>query len=195
MNSNIELKYTRIRDVKSPVRGTAEAAGAAEGRSGGGEAGDAGRAHRPEETGWEFERELLFRAVRQAHRRTPGDSQRVRQTAERAAPAHAGHSGILGGTVGAGVRAVAALGRLTEDDDSDNPEEQKRKQEARQAASNAGAILGLAIGAIEAFSQNNQSLTRTTDEEQSIEEEEGFKEFLAGLDEEYGYEEAQQQTM
>ena len=74
-------------------------------------------------------------------------------------------------------------------------EEQKRKQEARQAASNAGAILGLAIGAIEAFSQNNQSLTRTTDEEQSIEEEEGFKEFLAGLDEEYGYEEAQQQTM
>ena len=27
MNSNIELKYTRIRDVKYPVRGTAEAAG------------------------------------------------------------------------------------------------------------------------------------------------------------------------
>lgn len=75
-------------------------------------------------------------------------------------------------------------------------EEQKRKQEARQAASNAGAILGLAIGAMEAFSQSNQSLTRTTDEEQTIEEEEeGFKEFLAGLDEEYGYEEAQQQTM
>ena len=48
---------------------------------------------------------------------------------------------------------------------------------------------------MEAFSQNNQSLTRTTDEEQTIEEEEAFKEFLAGLDEEYGYEEAQQQTM
>lgn len=27
MNSNIELKYTKIRDVKSPVRGTDEAAG------------------------------------------------------------------------------------------------------------------------------------------------------------------------
>ena len=175
--------------------GTAEAAGAAEGRSGGGEAGDAGRTHRPEETGWEFERELLFRAVRQARSRTPGNPERVRQTAERAAPAHAGHGGILGGTVGAGVRAVTALGRLTEGGDSDDPEEQKRKQEARQAASNAGAILGLAIGAMEAFSQNNQSLTRTNDEEQSIEEEEGFKEFLAGLDEEYGYEEAQQQTM
>ena len=73
-------------------------------------------------------------------------------------------------------------------------EEQKRKQEARQAASNAGAILGLAIGAMEAISQNKQSLTRTTDEEQSVEEEEGFKEFLAGLDEEYGYEE-QKSTM
>ena len=78
---------------------------------------------------------------------------------------------------------------MTEGDDSDDPEEQKRKQEARQAASNAGAILGLAIGAMEAFSQNNQTLTRTTDEEQTIEEEEGFKEFLAGLNEEYGYEE------
>ena len=74
-------------------------------------------------------------------------------------------------------------------------EEQKRHQEARQAASNAGAILGLAIGAMEAITQSNQYLTRTTDEEQAIEEEEGFKEFLAGLDEEYGYEEAQQQTM
>ena len=42
------------------------------------------------------------------------------------------HGGILGGTVGAGVRAVAALGRLTEGDDSDNPEEQKRKQEAKE---------------------------------------------------------------
>ena len=90
---------------------------------------------------------------------------------------------------------MSALGRLTEDDDSDDPEEQKRKHEAQQAADNVGTVLGLAIGAIEAFTRNNQSLARTQDEEQQIEEEEEFNEFLAGLDEEYGYEEAQQQTM
>ena len=87
---------------------------------------------------------------------------------------------------------MSALGRLTEDEDSDDPEEQKRKYEAQQSADNVGAVLGLAIGAIEAFTQNNQSLAQTQDEDRQIEEEEEFNEFLAGLDEEYEYEEQQQ---
>ena len=90
---------------------------------------------------------------------------------------------------------MSALGRLTEDDDSDDPDEQKRKYEASQAASNVGAIIGLTIGAIESYIQNNQSLTQKPDEERQIEEEEEFNEFLARMDEEYGYEEEQQQTM
>ena len=84
---------------------------------------------------------------------------------------------------------MSALGRLTEDDDSDDPEEQKRKYEAQQAADNAGAVLGLAIGAIETFTRNNQSLTQEPDEDRQIEEEEDFNEFLARMDEEYGYDE------
>jgi hypothetical protein len=84
---------------------------------------------------------------------------------------------------------VSALERLTEEDDSDDPEEQKRKYEAQQAGSNVGAIIGLTIGAIEAFTRNNHSLTRPQDEEQQIEEEEEFNEFLARMDEEYGYDE------
>ena len=86
---------------------------------------------------------------------------------------------------------MSALGRLTEDD-SDDPEEQKRKHEAQQTADNVGAVLGLAIGAIEAFTRNNQSLNRIPDEEHQIEEEEEFNEFLAQMDEEYAYEEQQQ---
>ena len=84
---------------------------------------------------------------------------------------------------------------MTEDGDSDDPEEQKRKYEATQTASNVGAIIGLTIGAIEAITNNNHSLNRTQDEEHQIEEEEEFNEFLARMDEEYGYEEEQQQTM
>ena len=79
-----------------------------------------------------------------------------------------------------------------EEDNSDDPEEQKRKYEAQQAADNVGAVLGLAIGAIETFTNNNHSLTRPQDEEQQIEEEEEFNEFLARMDEEYAYEEQQQ---
>ena len=87
---------------------------------------------------------------------------------------------------------MSALGRLTEDEDSDDPEEQKRKYEAAQSASNVGALIGLTIGAIESYIQNKQSLTRPQDEERQIEEEEEFNEFLASLDEEYAYEEQQQ---
>lgn len=52
--------------------------------------------------------------------------------------------------------------------------------------------MGLAIGAISSFSRENQSLTRIPDENQIIEEEENFNEFLARMDEEYGYKEEQQ---
>ena len=90
---------------------------------------------------------------------------------------------------------MSALGRLTEEDDSDDPEEQKRKYEAAQSASNVGAIIGLTMVAIEAITQNNQSLTQEPDEDRQIEEEEEFNEFLAQMDEEYGYVEEQQQTM
>ena len=87
---------------------------------------------------------------------------------------------------------MSDLSRLTEESDSDDPEEQKRKHEAQQTADNVGAVLGLAIGAIEIFTNNNQSLTRPQDEDQQIEEEEEFNEFLARMDEEYEYEEQQQ---
>lgn len=90
---------------------------------------------------------------------------------------------------------MSALGRLTEEDDSDDPEERKRKYEATQSASNVGALIGLTIGAIESLTQINQSLTQEPDEEQQIEEEEEFNEFLAQMDEEYEYIEEQQQTM
>lgn len=90
---------------------------------------------------------------------------------------------------------MSVLGRLTEEGDSDDPEEQKRKYEAAQSASNVGAIIGLTIGVIESLTQNNQSLTQEPDEDRQIEEEEEFNEFLAQMDEEYGYVEEQQQTM
>jgi hypothetical protein len=66
--------------------------------------------------------------------------------------------------------------------DSDDPEERRRQMEADQAASNVGTILGLAVGAAMALT-----------EEQTIQDEQDYNEFLAELEaeEEHGF----QQTM
>ena len=55
--------------------------------------------------------------------------------------------------------------------DSDDPEERRRRMEADQAASNVGAILGLAVGAAMALT-----------EEQTIQDEQDYNEFLADLE-------------
>ena len=67
--------------------------------------------------------------------------------------------------------------------DSDDPEERRRRMEADQAASNVGTILGLAIGTAMALT-----------EEQTIQDEQDYNEFLAELEAEEG-DQIFQQTM
>ena len=67
--------------------------------------------------------------------------------------------------------------------DSDDPEERRRRMEADQAASNVGAILGLAIVTAMALT-----------EEQTIQDEQDYNEFLAELEAEEG-DQIFQQTM
>lgn len=142
-------------------------------------------------TGWEFEREVFLRTVQAALRQSPGITGGVWQTEQENQAVPVGYSIDFGGTLGIGLRGISALSRLT-DDDSDDPEEQRRRQEAAQEASNMGAIMGLTISAISALTQENQSLTGARDEERIIQEEEEFNEFLAQMDQEYGYKEEQQ---
>ena len=59
--------------------------------------------------------------------------------------------------------------------DSNDPEERRRRMEADQAASNVGAILGLAVGAALALT-----------EDQTIQDEQDYNEFLAELEAEEG---------
>lgn len=81
------------------------------------------------------------------------------------------------------MRGLASAGQLIEDD-SEDPEERHRRIEAEQAASNAGVLLGLAIGTTIALNKT---------EEQTIREEQDFNEFLAQMEVEE--EEQFQQTM
>ncbi len=140
-------------------------------------------------TGWENERAVFYRYIENALRQSQGYGRYG--PAFGAAHYEEGHQGIhpVGSAVGAGLRSAAALGRLI-DNDSDDPEEQRKKIEAQHTASNLGAVIGLAAGIIGVLTEKEKG-------EQFIQEEEGFKEFLAEMDREYEYEEEQswQQTM
>ncbi len=155
-----------------------------------GETGHSGNHPQHSATGWENERTVFYRHIENALRQSQGYGRYG--PAIGAAHYEEGCQGIhpVGSAVGDGLRSAAALGQLI-DNDSDDPEEQRKKIEAQQAASNLGAVIGIATGIIGALTEKEK------EDEQTIQEEEGFKEFLAEMDREYEYEEEQtwQQTM
>ena len=140
----------------------------------GGEAGDA--AHHPEffATGWECEREAFFRNLRNPAKQSQiygsnyfGAGQEAQKT-----PDH--HLDGIGATLGAGLRVLASAGGLIEDS-SEDPDERRKRLEAEQAGSNAGTVLGLAIGAA-------MALTKPEAEEHVIRDQQEFNEFLAQME-------------
>lgn len=87
------------------------------------------------ETGWERERVLFLRAAERAQR----DAALSQKALLDQPAAHSDYAGFA-----VGLDAVAAVAELFEGD-SDDPEEQRRRMEARQAAENVGVLLALAI--------------------------------------------------
>lgn len=99
------------------------------------------------ETGWESQRELLFRTLR-------GDRFRERvcesnQVADVSADHHSGAVGIGAASVLAGLSAM--------DTDNDDPEERRKKMEAKDAAQNLGAAIGLVAGAVIAANEHKSA--------------------------------------
>ena len=126
-------------------------------------------------TGWEREREIFFRSVRDALRQSQGYGSHHFPAGAEGQKADPHFGGSLYGGIGAGLRGLASAGRLIEDDSEDS-EQRRKRMEAEQAGSNVGTILGLAIGAAMALTE-----TKPT-EEQVIQDEQDFKEFLAELE-------------
>ena len=87
------------------------------------------------ETGWERERLLFLRAAERAQR----DAALSQKALLDQPAAHGDYFGLA-----AGLDAVAAVAELF-DGDSDDPAEQRRRMEARQAGANIGVLLALAI--------------------------------------------------
>ena len=125
-------------------------------------------------TGWERERAEFFENIRSALRKSQRHSATGGTAGKQHQENHHRYSGQLRNPVRAGLSGLAALGGLIEDD-SEDPDEHRKRIEAEQAGSNVGTILGLAIGAAMALAENKT-------EEQVIQDEQDFNEFLAELE-------------
>lgn len=107
-------------------------------------------------TGWEDQRNVLLASFQGR-----GYAARVRQLYQMEDV----HPHYHPGAVGIGAASVAAGMSLLEDS-SDDPEERRRQMEAREAAQNLGAVIGLAAGAIGAAARQCQKDTSKPDEPQ-----------------------------
>ena len=140
-----------------------------------GKPGDAGFHAANPATGWEREREFFFRTVRDALRQSQGYGSYYGAVGAKGQKADPHFDGSLYGGIGAGLRGLESAGRLIEDD-SEDPDERRKRIEAEQAGSNVGTILGLAIGAVMGLTEADPM------EEQVIQDEQDFNEFLAELE-------------
>ncbi len=120
-------------------------------------------------TGWEREREIFFRNLQAALRQSQIYGSCYAPAGAAVQKADDAFGGGVYGGIGAGLRSLVSAGRLIEDD-SEDPEERRKRIEAEQNGTNMGAVLGLAIGAAMALTQG---------EEQTILDEQDFNEYLA----------------
>ncbi len=115
-------------------------------------------------TGWESQRGIFFRDLQTGQRKQNRDPRTGFQY-PLTAPKAAGVDGAgIHSPVSAGLHGLAALGNLIEND-SDDPEERRKKIQAQQVGSDLGAVLGLAIGAVAAMSEHNEKTVEEATEE------------------------------
>ena len=101
----------------------------------------------PVATGWESERDILYRLVKEILRKPAFLRQDQGKHGKNLPQMGAHRGGHIGGIFDASLRTLSAIGRLT-DDPSEDEEEQRKRMEAQQTGSAVGAALGLAIGAL-----------------------------------------------
>lgn len=141
-----------------------------------GEAGDAPLHPEFPATGWESEREAFFRNLGSPAYQSQGYGSGSFGGGQKAEEAPHRHLGGINATLGAGLHDLASAGRLIEDD-SEDPEERRKRIQAEQAGSDIGAALGLVIGAAMALTE-----IESPKEQQTIQDEQDFNEFLAQME-------------
>ncbi len=122
---------------------TANGRGDDRGKSSGSE-GDAGE----HLTGWEEARAAYFRLRAGGQSPANGYEWRDFPAGEKVAAHRDYHIRSSGSVLGAGLRGILEVGKIIEED-TEEPEQQRKRMEAQQAGSDLGAMLGLALGVAE----------------------------------------------
>ena len=127
------------------------------------EAGAGDSAEGVRETGWDSQREILFRTLRgDRYAEALGSAGAV---ADVSADRHSGAVGIGATSVLAGLSAM--------DDEDEDLEEQLRKMEAKATAQNLGAAIGLVAGAVIAVNEHKpraENNSRTNEQTQTLQQ-------------------------
>lgn len=124
-----------------------------------------GQGGTPPTTGWEEERGILFGLIQEALRKPAGPAQHQGRVGTDLPKMGAHYGGGVGGIFDAGLRAMSAFGRLTEDTDEDE-EERRRRIQAEENSRAAGTVLGLAIGALLAIREEEERRTEAALQEE-----------------------------
>lgn len=137
-------------------------------------------------TGWECEREVFLRLFQNAVRQSPGNEIHRGGFANQYPQDRSADSGLFCNPISADLHSAAALAQLI-DDGSEDEEDRRKRIAAEENGSNIGAVLGVAIGAAMALTQNESKT-----EEQMILKEQDYNEFIAELEaeEEYDWQQA-----
>ena len=114
-------------------------------------------------TGWEESRAIYFELLRNPFGEYQGSEQYDRESAAENYENNYSNSGISGSTIGVGLRGVLEAGSII-DSTSEDPEERRKRIETQENASNLGAMIGLAVGAIAAMSDADNTEDTTTEE-------------------------------
>lgn len=115
-------------------------------------------------TGWEESRAIYFELLRNPFQEYQGTGRFNRETATENYENNDSHSSVGSRTVGIGLRGVLEAGSII-DSTSEDPEERRKRIEAKENASNLGAIIGLAVGVIAAASDDSTEDTITEENE------------------------------
>lgn len=116
-------------------------------------------------TGWERERTAFLRHLENALGESHGYGGYSHPAGTQSTKA-VRHYGVgIGSGLGAGLRGLAAVGQLI--DDEEDPEERRKRMEAEQNGSDLGTALGLAIGAVMALTEEQEEVNEYYVEEET----------------------------
>ena len=118
-------------------------------------------------TGWEESRRIYFKAVIAAVREQTRDAQNNRYAEQEIEDILDSSAVNVGGAVGAGLGAVISLAQMSE---SDDPEEIKKRIEAKLAGQNLGFIIGIVIALLKEDKQEKAEQQERFDEQEQSEE-------------------------